>query len=97
MPIDRTKLPEQISTDYCDIVMAGVAVTTDRASEILFSSAYMDETVGLLVPYHARQQFTTWDNVRELGTITIAVPDVPYFLARLHELCLLYTSPSPRD
>ena len=35
------------SSDDCDLVMAGVAVTTLRAAEPLFSASYLDETAGL--------------------------------------------------
>jgi Na+/H+-dicarboxylate symporter/ABC-type amino acid transport substrate-binding protein len=86
VPVDRAKLVEQLSSGYCDIIMAGVAVTTDRAGEVLFSSTYMDETVGLLVPDHMRHEFATWDGIRDLGAIRVAVPDVPYYIAKLREL-----------
>ena len=86
VPVDRATLVEQLSSGYCDIVMTGVAVTTDRASDMLFSSTYMDETVGLLVPDHMRHRFATWDGIRDLGAISIAVPDVPYYIAKLREL-----------
>ena len=86
VPIDRANLVSQLSSGYCDIVMSGVAVTTDRAGDVLFSSSYMDETVALLVPDHARHQFATWDGIRALGPITVAVPDVPYYGAKLREL-----------
>jgi ABC-type amino acid transport substrate-binding protein len=86
VPVDRATLAEQLSNGYCDIVMSGTAVTTDRASTTLFSSSYLDETVALLVPDHLRQQYASWDAIRDLGDITIAVPDVPYYIARLHDL-----------
>jgi ABC-type amino acid transport substrate-binding protein len=46
----------------------------------------MDETVGLLVPDHMRHRFAAWDGIRDLGAISIAVPGVPYYIAKLREL-----------
>jgi proton glutamate symport protein len=66
--------------------MSGVAVTTDRAREILFSDTYLDETVAFVVPDDRREQFASWDAIRGLGPLTIAVPDVPYYIAKLREL-----------
>lgn len=86
VPIDRTKLVEQLSAGYCDIVMSGIAVTTDRAGEVLYSSTYMDETVALLVADHRRHEFATWGDIRALGPISIAVPNVPYYISKLREL-----------
>ena len=44
VPIDRERMAEQLEDGYCDLVMSGVVVTTDRAREILFSDSYLDET-----------------------------------------------------
>ena len=52
---------EQLAEGYCDLVMSGVVVTTDRAREMLFSESYLDETLAFVVPDHQR------DAVRDLG------------------------------
>ncbi len=41
--------------------MSGVAVTTDRARDVLFSDSYLDETLAFVVPDDQREQ------LRELG------------------------------
>ena len=64
-------------------VMSGVAVTTARAREVLFSTSYLDETLGLLVPDHDRERFATWRDIGDAGPITIGVPDLPYFIEKL--------------
>ena len=66
--------------------MSGVAVTTNRAREVLFSDSYLDETVAFVVPDDQRDQFASWDAIRDRGALTIAVPDVPYYVAKLREL-----------
>ena len=54
----------------CDLVMSGVAVTTDRASQMLFSDSYLDETLGLLVPDHARDRFGSWAEADKSAPVT---------------------------
>jgi ABC-type amino acid transport substrate-binding protein len=53
---------------------------------MLFSESYLDETLALVVRDHRREQFASWDEIRGLGAITIAVPDVPYYIDKLREL-----------
>ena len=86
VPVDRTRLAEQLAEGYCDLVMSGVAVTTDRAREMLFSDSYLDETVAFVVPDAEREQFASWDTIRAREPLTIAVPDVPYYVLRLRAM-----------
>jgi Na+/H+-dicarboxylate symporter/ABC-type amino acid transport substrate-binding protein len=86
VPVDRHTLANDLADGYCDLVMSGVVATTDRARAMLLSDSYMDETVAFVVPDHMRQQFDTWDAIRDQGTLTIAVPDLPYYGAQLREL-----------
>jgi hypothetical protein len=39
----------------------------------------MDETLGFILPDHLRENYATWDRIRERGTVRIGFPDVPYF------------------
>jgi Na+/H+-dicarboxylate symporter len=78
-PVDRAKLDEALSNGYCDLVMAGIAVTTLRAGTTMFSSSYLDETLAFAVPDHARNTFASWDDIRRLPELTVAVPNVPYY------------------
>ena len=66
--------------------MSGVVVTTQRAGAMLFSESYLDETLGLMVADHRRDQFASWDAIRDLGAITILAPDLPYYVDKLREL-----------
>jgi ABC-type amino acid transport substrate-binding protein len=86
VPVSRATLSESLAAGECDLLMSGVAVTTLRASEMLFSVSYLDETMGLLVLDHDRERFASWRQVGALGAITIGVPDIPYFVEKLHEL-----------
>ena len=79
-PVDRARLGESLASGYCDFVTGGVAVTTLRAGEMLFSDAYLDETLAFVVPDAARDRFSTWDSIAQMRGLTIAVPDVPYYI-----------------
>jgi ABC-type amino acid transport substrate-binding protein len=86
VPVTREGLDDAVADGECDMVMAGVAVTTIRASRQLFSAPYLDETVSFVVPDEARDQFLDWSDIRARGAIKLAVPDVPYYMAKLHEM-----------
>jgi Na+/H+-dicarboxylate symporter/ABC-type amino acid transport substrate-binding protein len=86
VPGDRSDLPTQLADGYCDLAMSGVVMTTLRAREMLFSDSYMDETLALLVRDHDRDRFANWDAIRALGAVTIATPDVPYYVEKIREL-----------
>lgn len=86
VPAARADLPVELASGYCDLAMSGVLVTTRRAREMLFSESYLDETMALIVRDHRRDEFTSWDAIRELGPITILAPDVPYYIDKLREL-----------
>jgi ABC-type amino acid transport substrate-binding protein len=84
--VSRERFDELLDQDYCDIVMSGVAVTTDRASRTMMSSSYLDETLAFVVPDASRELFATWDAIRAQGRIAIAVPNVPYYIEKLQLL-----------
>ena len=84
-PIDRARMAEQVGSGYCDIIMSGIAQTTARASTMLLSAPYLDETLAFVVPDHARGTFATWEGIRALGHVKIAVPAVPYYMNMLKE------------
>jgi ABC-type amino acid transport substrate-binding protein len=86
VPMHRDSLADQLDAGVCDIVMSGVVVTPDRASRTLFSVSYLDETLGLVVEDERRGRFQDWASIRAGGPLTIAVPDVPYYLDKIREL-----------
>jgi Na+/H+-dicarboxylate symporter/ABC-type amino acid transport substrate-binding protein len=86
VPVDRGRILGQLSSDYCDIVMSGVVVTTDNASRLLLSVPYFDETLAFVVLDHMRDGFETWDGIRKMGPIVIGAPDVPYYIDKVRQL-----------
>jgi Na+/H+-dicarboxylate symporter/ABC-type amino acid transport substrate-binding protein len=86
LAVPRERLDEDLARGYCDVVMSGVAATTARASRMLLSQSYLDETLAFVVPDAARERFATWTEIRSMGAITIAVPNVPYYIDKLRLL-----------
>jgi ABC-type amino acid transport substrate-binding protein len=66
--------------------MSGVVLTTNRARQLLFSDSYLDETLALVVADRQREQFDTWDAIRDRRSIRIVAPDVPYYVDKLRGL-----------
>jgi Na+/H+-dicarboxylate symporter/ABC-type amino acid transport substrate-binding protein len=85
VPVKTEELDAVVNRGDVDIVMSGVVVTFHRASSMLFSEPYQEETLAFLVKDHLRDQFSSWDSIRSLGSVAIGTPDLPYFISLLHE------------
>jgi Na+/H+-dicarboxylate symporter/ABC-type amino acid transport substrate-binding protein len=83
-PDRMSRAAEQLREGACDIVVGGIAVTTTRAGLMQLSSPYLDETFAFVVPDSERRRFESWDAIRARRSLTIAVPDVPYYVDKLH-------------
>ena len=73
-------LPALLSSGSVDIAMTGLAVTPERASTMLFSEPYLDETLAFVVRDHLRDSFSTWAAIRELGAMPVGIPNLPYYI-----------------
>jgi len=80
VPIDRERIVEAIEARTVDVVMAGVAITTERMAEISFSASYLDETLAFIVPDHRRDEFRDWEALRADDDLKLAAPDLPYYV-----------------
>jgi Na+/H+-dicarboxylate symporter len=80
---DSTALTRMLRTGRVDIAMAGMAVTPERAREMLFSDPYLDETFAFVVKDYLREEFSHWATMRDLTGFTVAIPDVPYYIERV--------------
>ena len=80
---DRADLAPLLETGALDVVMTGVPVTPERASQMLFSEPYLDETLAFVVKDHLREEFSSWARIRELGSFGVVAPNVPYYVAEV--------------
>ena len=61
---DLKALPRLLATGRIDLAMPGVAVTPERAVEMLFSEPYLDETLAFVVKDQLREEFSNWATIR---------------------------------
>lgn len=80
---DRADLPTVLETGAIDVAMTGVPATPERASRMLLSEPYLDETLAFVVRDHLRDDFSSWARIRELGALTVVTLDVPYYVAEV--------------
>lgn len=85
VPMERTKVVEELNTDYCDVLMSGMAVSTDRAREITFSSTYLQENAAFIVPDYRRKDFASRDAILNMHRLRMGVFNLPYYLNKAKE------------
>lgn len=78
--VELESMSAALDTGQCDLCMSGIPVTPLRMLNQVFSWPYMDETLGFVVKDHLRSLYTSWDGIRALGPVEIAVPDIPYYV-----------------
>jgi ABC-type amino acid transport substrate-binding protein len=83
--LDRGRFEAQVDAGECDIVMSGVVVTTLRASRTLFSTSYLDETMGFVVPDGRRDEFLHWEQLRANHALRLGIPNLPYYVQKVRE------------
>ena len=77
-PVPRDQLVEVLEAGRVDVVMAGVLLTTRRASRVEFSPPYLDEVLAFIVPDYRRAEFSDAAWVRAQPGLRVGVPDLPY-------------------
>ena len=77
-PVPRDRIVEVLEAGRVDVVMAGVLLTTQRASRVEFSPPYLDETLAFVVLDRRRAQFSDAATVRSTPGLRVGVPDLPY-------------------
>ena len=85
VPISHVVMAEQLQAGYCDIVMAPVAVTPERAQTMIFSTSYMDQTLAFIVKDHRRNEFNSRAAIRRLLAPRIGVLNVPYYIDKVRK------------
>ena len=98
--IDRNNIAKRLNDDYCDIVMTGVAITTDRAQNMSFSESYIDQTFAFITKDHRRDEFKKWEDIKMIDSPRIGIPDVPYFISLARQYlpgAQIIPLSSPRD
>jgi ABC-type amino acid transport substrate-binding protein len=74
IPFGYEKMVEQLNAGYFDLIMSGIAVTTPRLEQMVFSKPYMNATVGFIVRDHRRNEFATREAIHKISELKIGIP-----------------------
>jgi Na+/H+-dicarboxylate symporter len=85
VPVDRSKIFQQLNEGYCDIVMSGIVVTPERAEAGRLSAPYLEVTLALVVQDYRRTEFSSREALQKLKAPKLAILDVPYFISFVRE------------
>jgi ABC-type amino acid transport substrate-binding protein len=85
VPVAREQLAEHVDRGDCDLIMSGVPVTTLRASRMLFSTSYLDETLAFVVPDRLRTEFATWEEIAARPALRLGMVNIPYYVQMIRE------------
>jgi Na+/H+-dicarboxylate symporter/ABC-type amino acid transport substrate-binding protein len=81
VPVDRSKMFQQLNEGSFDILMSGMAVTPERAEAVTLSTPYTEMTLAFVVQDYRRAEFSDREALKELKAPKLAVLDVPYFIS----------------
>jgi len=88
VPFELDTMIEQLDGDHFDIIMAGVAMFTERLEEMSFSEPYMDVTFAFVVRDSRRREFANIEEIKRTGGrgLTFGVRGAyEYFAAKAEE------------
>ena len=74
VPVHHDQFEAQLQSGYCDVIMSGFVVTTQRAATMSFSAPYLHETVAFVVDDHRRSSFTTRESMMAQTELRVGVP-----------------------
>lgn len=77
--VENDDIGKHLSSGRIDVMMGGLLVTPQRATEVNFTAPYLNSTLALVVPDHQRGRFDTNEELREIASMTIAAVNLPYY------------------
>ncbi len=84
--IPRKELQGHLDGATCDIAMSGMALTPNRTRDFAMSVPYMTNHLAFLVTDHERDQFSSWELLREREKLEILVPPTDHYVPLLRSL-----------
>ena len=73
IPIKREQFVKRLESGWCDIVMTGLTITSERARRASFSTPYLNDGLAFVVSDSKRKLFTSIEQLREKKGLRIAV------------------------
>jgi len=65
--LEPDQMTDCLDAGYCDIIMSGIAITTDRAERMSFSTSYMDQTAGCALLHPSPEELPARRHHRPAG------------------------------
>jgi Na+/H+-dicarboxylate symporter/ABC-type amino acid transport substrate-binding protein len=78
IPVKRGDMAGLLSNGSIDIMLSGLAVTSERAALMEFTNSYIDQTLAFVVLDHRRNEFSTRKALKKRRGLLVAVPDISY-------------------
>lgn len=73
----------RVNTRYCDVFMSLMPIAPELTVLAAMTSPVRNMPIGLIVPDYRRQEFRTWDRVRDMDDFRVMVTDMPAITALL--------------
>lgn len=84
VPWFRDRLTAQLEQDHFDLAVSGISVTLERAATMMLSDAYLEVTLGLIVPDHLRTLYDTETHIRSVQPLEISVLEGSLLATEIH-------------
>jgi len=75
----RKTEPQMLTDGRIDIVIGGTTITPIRALDVAFSDSYTYSTAGFMVTDAKRDEFSSIDNVRAMGSLNLGMLENAYY------------------
>ncbi len=79
VPFKYDALATHLDASHFDVAMSGIPITTSNLQKVRFSSPYMTASWAIVVPDYRRSEVSTVDKIKQMQSVTIAIPSDAYF------------------
>jgi Na+/H+-dicarboxylate symporter/ABC-type amino acid transport substrate-binding protein len=84
--IERMEVARYIKQGDIDILMTGVALSTQNVKGLAFTEPYRTQHVAFLVRDYNRHRFSDMSAILKMDSLRIGITKNPYYESKLHEL-----------
>ncbi len=71
--IDWNNVDKELDSGRIDMAVGGITISAQRALRFVFSKSYLDEYLGIVVPDYRRNEFSSYDKIREMEGLKLGV------------------------
>ncbi len=71
--IDWNSVDKELDRGGIDMAVGGITISPQRALRFVFSKSYLDEYLGIVVRDYRRNEFSSYDKIREMENLRLGV------------------------